>query len=186
MNDVRTTLVDEALPVFDIRARHSRRIAAGPEAVWQALQGYDLSRDASLPTRSLFRLRGLPVPTGTLSEVLGPLGFTVLAERQEEEIVVGTFGRFWTVKELDNMANPADLDHFQTFDRPGWAKAVMAFRLEPLADGSTDLVTETRVRSLDDGARRRFAMYWALIGFFSGWIRRDLLSGIARKAEAKR
>ncbi|MDQ4004708.1 MAG: hypothetical protein M3135_00190 [Actinomycetota bacterium] len=46
-------------------------------------------------------------------------------------------------------------------------------------------MTETRVLCVDDRARRRFAVYWALIGPFSGWIRHDLLRGIARIAEGK-
>ena len=53
----------------------------------------------------------------------------------------------------------------------------------PLEDGSTLLSTETRVRCVDDEARRRFALYWLLIRVFSGWLRRDLLRKIAHIAE---
>lgn len=180
------TLLDEALPEFDFRSRHRRHVAAAPEAVWRAVARYDLSRDASLPVRSLFRLRGLPIPSGRFRDVLGPSGFTILTEHADREIVAGTFGKFWAIRELAHMANPDDFDHFRAFDRPGWAKAAVCLRLEPLADGSTKLVTETRVLCGDDPARRRFAVYWMLIRAFSGWIRRDLLRGIARSAEGER
>jgi hypothetical protein len=186
IHDLGTTLLDEALPRFDYRTSHSRRIAAGPAAVWRAMDRYDLSRDASLPVRTLFRLRGLGVPEGTIRDSLGPIGFTILAERPESEIVAGTYGRFWALRELRNMANPVDLDDFQSFHLPGWAKGAISFRLEPIGDGTTNLVTETRVWCADDRARRRFAAYWKLINFFSGWIRRDVLLGIARKAEGER
>jgi hypothetical protein len=59
----------------------------------------------------------------------------------------------------------------------------MSIRIDRRADGTTDLVTETRVQCMDEEARRRFGLYWALINKFSGWIRRDMLRGIARVAE---
>jgi hypothetical protein len=115
--------------------------------------------------------------------VLKRSGFTVLAERPGQEIVAGTFGRFWTLREQANMRAPLDLEDFHAFSQPGWAKAAMALRIEPRDDGSSTLVTETRVLCIDERSRRRFAPYWAFIRVFSGWIRRDLLSGIARIAE---
>jgi hypothetical protein len=184
MNAVRSLLLDEVLPEFDFRSRHSRGVAAPPESVWGAVERYDLSRDASLLVRSLFRLRGLPVPRGSIWEALGGSGFAVLAERSGEEIVAGTTGRFWAIRERANMEQPADLDAFKAFDRSGWAKAAWCIRIERLDDGSTNLVTETRVQCVDDGARRRFALYWTLINVFSGWIRRDMLRAMARMAES--
>jgi hypothetical protein len=119
-------------------------------------------------------------------DVLRRSGFTVLAERPGEEIVAGTTGRFWTFREQANMQAPLDLEDFHAFARPGWAKAAMTLRVEPRQDGSSTLMTETRVLCMDERARRRFAPYWAFIRLFSGWIRRDLLGGIARIAEQGR
>ena len=180
---IATTLLDEALPEFDFRSRHNLLVAAPPEAVWRALQRYDASRDASPLARLLFRLRGLPVPSGPAREAFAGLGFTVLAERSGEEIVIGTTGRFWTVRERANMESPADLDAFRSFDRPGWAKGAISIHVEPREQWSK-LVTETRVRCVDEEACRRFAFYWAFISRFSGWLRRDFLRTIARSAEA--
>ena len=101
-------------------------------------------------------------------------------------MVAGTFGRFWTLREQANMQAPLGLEDFHAFERPGWAKAAMTLRIEPRDDGSSTLVTETRVLCMDERARRRFAPYWALIRAFSGLIRRDLLGGIARIAESGR
>jgi hypothetical protein len=44
-------------------------------------------------------------------------------------------------------------------------------------------VTETRVASTDDEARRKFGWYWRLIGPFSALIRRVMLGQIKREAE---
>lgn len=180
-----TRLIDDALPIFDYGNRHTRVIATEPEHVWRALERYEFSRDASLVVRALFLLRGLPLRRGNPREVLTAYGFSVLAERPGEEIVVGTTGRFWAIRELGNMEAPRDLDAFRAFDRPGWAKAVMAFRVEARDGCHTKLTTETRVYCVDDAARIRFAPYWRLIRMFSGWIRRDMLRGVARIAEAE-
>jgi len=174
--------LDEVLPDYDFRSRHGRTVAAEPEALWWAVERYRLDRDGSLLMRSLFRLRGLAVPRGTLRDALDGSRFTLVAERPGEEIVAATPGRFWAIRERANMEAPDDLDAFLAFDRPGWAKAAVCIRVEPRDDGATNLVTETRVQCVDHGARRRFAVYWMLINVFSGWIRRDMLEGIASLA----
>ncbi|SRR6266540_2286313 len=178
------TLIDDVLPEFDFGSRHTRRVAASPAEVARATERYRLDRDSSMSVRLLIRIRGLRIPRGPVREALTGTGFAVLAERPGEEIVAGTTGRFWAIREQANMEAPADVRAFRAFTRPGWAKGAVALRFEPRPDGSTNLVTETRVRCSDVAARGRFALYWALINVFSGWIRRDLLRGIARLAEA--
>jgi hypothetical protein len=178
------TLIDEVLPEVDYRSRHDRHVHAPAEDVASAVEQYIVGRDSSPLVRLLLRMRGLRVPTGPVRDVLRRSGFTILAERPGEEIVAGTTGRFWTLHEQANMQAPLDLQDFHTFARPGWAKAAMTIRVEPRDDGSSTLLTETRVLCMDERARRRFAPYWALIKVLSGWIRRDLLGGIARIAES--
>ena len=174
-----TTLLDEVLPEFDYRIRHARRVDAPPEWVAEAVNVLRLGRAASL----LIRIRGLHIPSGSIRDVLTGSGFTVLAERPGLEMVAGTTGRFWALREQAHMEAPLDLQAFRAFDRPGWAKGAMSIRLEPLEGGSTYVMTETRVRCVDDAARRRFAVYWLFIKAFSGWLRRDFLRRIARIAE---
>ena len=178
-----TTLLDEILPDFDHRSRHDRHVLASPEAVAGAVERYRLDRDTSPLVRALFRLRGLGVPSGSLRDALTSSGFGVLAERPGEEVVVGTIGKFWALREKDYMEAPRGLEDFHTFTPPGWAKGVMTIRVEPRTDGTSTLVTETRVLCPDHESRRRFAPYWAVIKVFSGLIRHDLLRGIARLAE---
>ena len=179
MNTTTATLLDDVLSEFDYRIRHSRHVAAPPEWVAEAVNVFQLGRAASL----LFKIRGIDLPPGSIRDVATRLGFTILAEQPGVEIVAGTNGQFWALRELDHMEAPRDLDAFRTFDRPGWAQGAMSVRIEPRDDGSTALSTETRVRCVDDAARRRFAPYWLLIRVFSGWLRRDFLRRIARIAE---
>jgi len=177
------TLLEEVLPEADHHSRHERHVHASAEDVARAIERYVVGRDSSHLVRLLIRMRGLRIPSGPIRDVLKRSGFTVLAERPGEEIVAGTTGRFWTLREQANIEAPLDLEDFHAFARPGWAKAAMTLRIEQRDDGSSTLVTETRVLCMDERARRRFAPYWALIRVFSGWIRRDLLGGIARIAE---
>jgi hypothetical protein len=176
-----TTLMDEVLPEFQFQSGHGRRVAAPPEWVAEALNVYQLGRSASL----LFKLRGIRLPSGSMRDVLTKSGFTMLAERPGAEIVAGTNGQFWALRELTHMEAPRDLEDFRSFDRPGWAQGAFSVRMEPLEDGSTHLSTETRVRCIDEQARRRFAIYWALIKPFSGWLRGNFLRRIARIAEGR-
>jgi hypothetical protein len=48
---------------------------------------------------------------------------------------------------------------------------------------SCDLSTETRIEYFGESSRRRFGLYWALVGPFSSALRRSLLRGIRRRAE---
>jgi hypothetical protein len=177
-----TALLDEVLPEFDVRSRHARRVFASPERVAEAVERFRIGGAASV----LFRLRGLRLPSGSIRELLDSVGFAVLAERPGVEVVVGTTGQFWALREQAHMERPRNLEAFRAFDRPGWAQAAMSIRIQDLEDGSTLLSTETRVRSVDDEARRNFGRYWFLINVFSGWLRRDMLREIARLAEETR
>lgn len=179
------TLLDEVLSECDYRSRHDRHVHAPAEDVARAIEQYIVGRDSSHLMRLLFRLRGLRIRSGSVRDVLSRSGFTLLAERPGEEVVFGTTGRFWTLREQANMEAPLDLENFDAFARPGWAKAAVSLRVEPRDDGSSTLVAETRILCMDERARRRFAAYWALIWVFSGWIRRDFLRGIAGIAEKR-
>jgi hypothetical protein len=125
------------------------------------------------------------MPAGTFREQLVRSGFTIIAEQRGVELVAGINGQFWALREGAHLERPANLEAFQAFDRPGWAQGAIALRIEPVADGATVVATETRVRCVDDRARRRFRIYWLAIRPFSGWLRRILLERIARVAEVR-
>jgi hypothetical protein len=181
MTTATTILLDEVLPEFDFRSRHGRRVAAPPEWVAEAVEICRPGRAASL----LFKVRGVRLPPGSIRDALVESGFTVLAERPGVEIVAGTTGQFWALRERAHMEPPRDLQAFRAFDRPGWAKGAISLRIEPIEDGSTWVTTETRVQCIDGAARRRFAAYWVLIRVFGGWLRRYYLRRIARMAEGE-
>ena len=103
------------------------------------------------------------------------------------------FGRHWATliptDEPDSAARtglplgPVPLDgadpasSFVDFQRPGFAKMAFNFRV----DGG-ELTTETRIFLTNTSARWAFGAYWLVIRPFSGWIRREWLAGITRRA----
>jgi hypothetical protein len=108
-------------------------------------------------------------------------GGFILLDEGPLEMVVGVIGRFWQLAAaLVPLTGPAD---FAAFDRDGYAKGVMSFTVEPLADGQTRLRTETRVLPLGREAARKFRLYWLFVRPGSGLIRWIWLAAIKRRAE---
>jgi hypothetical protein len=178
--------IDEFMPVFLVRSRHSVWIRADPARVRQALSAVDLGRPWTV--RVLMGLRSLPVrlrrrtvaPEHERSGGVLGLGFTLLAETPEE-LLLGLQGRFWTPSGGLVAVEPA---HFAAGPPAGLAQAVWNFRLAPERGGSR-LTTETRVRIADPRSARQFRRYWLLIAPFSGLMRRRMLALVRRTAEAR-
>ncbi|MGH2554710.1 MAG: hypothetical protein ACRDHO_03215, partial [Actinomycetota bacterium] len=93
----------------------------------------------------------------------------------------GIVGTFWKPTGGIRRIDPSE---FASFDEPGLAKAAWNFRVISDGDERSFVITETRVRVPDDASRRRFLLYWAVIGSFSGLIRKQALALV--KAEAER
>ncbi|HKZ70916.1 MAG TPA: hypothetical protein VJ020_12595 [Anaerolineales bacterium] len=187
------TLLEQVLPTYEVNEVHTVEIQAAAERVYEVLKQY---RFGSSPLfRVLFglrRLAGLPMLlTGRTKAkaawsfeeppIIESKAFVKVAEAPNEEVVLGLIGKFWepAPKEVQLPNGEA----FLKFDDPAYAKAAMNFRLVGNGDGRTRLSTETRVRVPDLRSRRLFKLYWAVIGFFSGWLRADMLKRIKDAAE---
>jgi hypothetical protein len=189
-------LLDEVLPEFHVRASYGTRVVASPELVYASVWMADFDHWGLM--RALFMLRGLPgllaAPRETWRRVRAPggrrrvrledvlaSGFTLLGEQPGEELVLGTVGRFWLAR---GELRPISLEGFREVGVPGTAKAAWNFAVRPGTGGRAVLTTETRVLCADHATRRRFRAYWAVIGPFSGLIRREMLAAIRDTAEA--
>jgi hypothetical protein len=103
--------------------------------------------------RTLFRLRGVP-PDGTLTDLFAALGLAEVARTPTTWVVAGRK-----------------------------AGVQIAFDLAARAEGGGSILsTETRVHALSTRARRRFRLYWLVVGPFSALIRRRWLRAAARAA----
>jgi hypothetical protein len=137
-------------------------------------------------TKVLLLLRGygrraFRKSSGTFPEKLVRFGFTELDEIPGRELLFGIAGRFWR---YDGDLRPiADREAFVAFAEDGCVKAAWNLRVDSTDGGTAVLSTETRIAYFGPDARRRFRIYWTLVGPFSGLIRRALLRRMRKRAE---
>jgi hypothetical protein len=176
-------ILDDIVPGAHFTERHHRHVAAPPEAVWASLLELRLSDSpvsrALMDLRTLGRRGGAAMTSGRFLES-GPV--PVLELEPPRRAVAGGVLQPW---KLGGGSRPPALDGpaLRAFAQPGWVKCGVDFTLHP-EGGGTLLATETRVEATDPGTRRRFGLYWLLIRFGSGVIRREMLRVVARRAEA--
>lgn len=165
--------IDELMPIFDLRIGHERVIAATPAQVYSAASTMTIRKlrrvRILLYIREIFsRLKKQPLET-----------FPVIAEDPGREIVMAICGKFWAIS--GNILD-VPVEEIKLFNRPGYAKAYWNFYLEPMDKGQTRLTTETRVQVYGEAERKKFVLYWRIVGPFSGWIRNQILKAIEREA----
>ena len=184
----RDELLDRFLPDYDVVERHSIRVNAAAADTMIAARDQDLL--AHPLTRSIFRMRELVLgatpdgrsrPRGLLASTLS-LGWGVLAEVPDREIVVGAVTRPWEGN-VEFRAVPPE--EFAGFSQPGIVKIAWTLRADPLADGTSIFRTETRAAATDADARARFRRYWAFASPGIGLIRRLSLAPLKRAAEGQ-
>ncbi|MDX6669807.1 MAG: hypothetical protein QOI91_170 [Solirubrobacteraceae bacterium] len=187
------TLLDDALPRFDVHEVHDTWVSAPPDAVWAAVM-----QVTPLEIRLLVPLMALRVAPGLLARGRRPAihlrapvldgflgnGFLVLAERKGEELVVGAAGRFWQIRGAEGVRRLRSPDAFASFDEPASARTAMNFTLRP-ETGGTRVRTETRIVGTDADGTRAFRRYWRAIALGSSAIRVSWLNAIRRRAERR-
>jgi len=184
------TLLATYLPNYSFQEVHSCMISASTDIVISAAADY--SPDADPVFRKMIGLRELPTRfasflKGTQAQLPQPFGmhnFTQLERRDGAELAYGLVGRFW--RPDFGLVPIQDGSGFLRFDTPGVAKLALGFSATRQADGTTLLVTETRVFCPDRVSWLKFAPYWYLIRPFSGLIRHRILAAIKRTSEAVR
>jgi hypothetical protein len=184
----RRSLLEEVLPRFDAREVHDVWVQAPPNVVFAAVKQVTV-REVRL-LRPLEMLRGLPgllagrpaFRPAASARVLDAftVGVVALGERDGREIAAGAVGRFWRLAGNEPAAVRTRED-FLSFAEPGYAKAVIGFRVLPERGGSR-VTTETRVAGTSPDATRALLRYWGVIRVGSGAIRRSWLAAIRRRA----
>jgi hypothetical protein len=160
----RDELLDRFMPKYDVIERHQVRVDAPAAVTFAAARDMDIY-DSPL-VRAIFRGRELlmfersrpRVPKSLLEETLS-IGWGVLAEIPDREIVVGAVARPW---QGDPGFKALPPDQFAAFDEPGYAKIVWTLSAEPQGDSSSLFRTETRVITTDPRSRAQFRRYWSI------------------------
>lgn len=182
----RDPLLDRFMPVYDIVERHSIRVAAPAAVTLEAARRVDLQ--SSWIANGIFRAREIVLgatpdrrrrPRGLLEETQA-LGWGVLAEVPEHEVVVGAVTKPWEANVTFRALPPGE---FAAFADPGFVKIAWTIRAEPAGDTSSIFRTETRAVATDATARRLFRRYWSLLSPGIIIIRWMLLRPVKRLAE---
>jgi hypothetical protein len=171
-------LQDRFLPNYDFSEKHSIIVNQPPEKIYALVDNLDFS--GSWVIKILFKLRGMAARM-TMKEGLLRQRFIMLAQIENEEILLGLAGQFW---KPDGNLQKLTPDSFVNFHARGFLKATWGFTLTVLAGNKTTVETETRIQCLDEVAYRKFRRYWFVIRPFSGLIRKEILRSIRKKAEA--
>ena len=177
--------LDEFMPAWQFRERHTIRIAAPPTTVFEGIRNVRASEIALFKTLTWIRRGGRRAPESILNagdstpllDVATRNGFIYLADEAPREIVIGT-----VVVAPRGGRGELTPQTFKTQLPPGFALAAMNFLVAPDGPNGSLVSTETRVFANSAGAKRRFARYWRLIYPGSALIRRMWLRAVERRA----
>ena len=179
MRHVRTMLIDQILPRYDEREYHQIELRGNPTEVYESVRALDFSD--SFLIRTLFRLRGLPATLKSVDDLL-EAGFVLVDELPGKEFVLGLIGKFWAPTAKLEKANAI---RYREFNHKGYAKVAWNFAVNKTSHGLVKVSTETRIMCMDDRSRKRFRLYWRLVGPFSGLIRREMLRCLKDSSELR-
>ena len=146
-------LIDDWLPEFDIVERHDAAVPLAAERALEIALSSPVAPDRTVD--ALLVARGMPARGDTIEEFFRANNFRHLGRTSTE----------WAAG----------------LERSG-VRIAIDFRAEPIPGGSR-LSTETRVKAMNERARRRFRLYWLAIGPFSALIRRRWLAAVTASAK---
>lgn len=182
------SLIEQFMPVYEVAERHEVRVEAPAEYTFAAAREIDLNRSPLV--RAIFAIRMLPSRVRgaqpkqssmpLLAETLA-LGWRILAEVPDREVVVGAVTQPWRSEVEFRGVEP---DAFAGFAEPGYAKIVWTLEAAPLGPTASRFRTQTRVSTTDHRSRSLFRRYWAALSPGILLIRRQSLALV--KAEAER
>lgn len=160
------TLIDDFLPEWDFHEVHRITIDAPHDVVMRAAMEVTWSEVPLAELLMKFTRNDMTTYRKILGDIEQRLG------QDEHEILFGGIGSPKGAPELGEPRGEA----FRAFAEPGCRKTVMNIRY---AGGV--LSTETRIKATDRVTRNQFCVYWTIIRFASGFIRRAVLAAIRRR-----
>lgn len=181
-------LLDGFMPAYEAVERHGLRVAAPASITFSA--ACEMNIQQSRLIRSIFKSRELILggkPANTvlphgLVEQMKALGWGVLAEIPEREIVMGAITKPWEANVVFRAVQSQD---YLDFRDPGFVKIVWTLRADPNGPSESVFRTETRVTTTDSEARRKFRLYWSFFSPGIELIRRISLGPLKTEAERR-
>jgi hypothetical protein len=182
------SLIERFMPTYEVAERHEIRVDAPAEYVFAAAREMDVNRSPLV--RAVFAVRTLPsrlhgeTPRQSSAPLLAEtlaLGWRILAETPDREVVVGAVTQPWRAEVEFRGLDP---ETFADFAEPGYAKIVWTLEAVPQGRATSLFRTETRVSTTDRRSRALFRRYWAVFSPGILLIRRQSLKLV--KADAER
>jgi hypothetical protein len=181
-------LLDEFIPTYEVVERHHVRVAAPAAIALAAACDMDLAQSPII--RAIFKTRELVLGAQpdkmrsprTLLAWAKELGWAVLAEIPDREVILGAVTRPW---DANPVFRPLPPQEFAGFHEPGFAKIVWTLRADPINATESVARTETRVTTTDRAARKAFRRYWSLVSPGVEVIRWISLQLVKREAEGR-
>ncbi len=176
------------MPEWQFNETHRIHVAAPPERVFAAIRAVTADEIPLFHLLTAIRRGGRPGPESILNapgqkpllDVATATSFIQLVDAAPREVVLGTVITAPAAVRQGRRLTPKD---FHGPLMAGVTLATMNFLVTPDRAGGSNVSTETRVRSADASAARRFAFYWRAIRPGSDIIRRMWLRAIKRRAE---
>ena len=184
--DAQDDLLDRFMPVYDVVERHHIQVDAPAQLTLAVAREIDLSNSPVI--QAVFKGREVilratpgaqPRPLGLLTQVQS-LGWVVLAEVADHEVVVGAVTRPW---EADVMFRSIPAADFASFNEPNYVKIAWTLRADATGPSRSTFRTETRAVATDAAARRKFRQYWAFLSPGIFLIRHMMLRPVKTQAE---
>ncbi len=167
-------LLDKYLPEYTFSEYHEIDINSSIETVYNTSTTIDFSKSRLI--HLLFKIRGLPTRKMDLQGFVSDMGFTHLGENKPNEYLIG----FWARTKIEPIPSH---EAFIQNTISARIKAAWNFKLEKSGKNKIRLSTETRVLCTSFLTKISFGLYWLLIRFFSGEIRKIMLRMIKKAAE---
>ena len=179
-------LMDRFMPECEVSDHHARRVHAPAALTFAAACDSELGESPIV--EAIFKARelifGRPVhevtATGGLVEEIKAMGWGVLAEIPDREIVFGAVTQPWT-SDVKFRAVPPE--QFAAFAEPGYVKIIWMLRVHPLGVERSIVRTETRVATTDAESRTKFRWYWSFLSPGIKIIRVVMLQQVKASAE---
>jgi len=181
-------LLDRFLPAPEVIERNHIEINAPAAIAFAAAKEMRLLD--SMLVRALIKTRevvlgGTPdqrTHPGGLIPQMQSIGWVVLAERADREIVLGAATMPWHANPVFRSVPSAE---FLAFRDPGYVKIAWSLRVEPVDADTCVFHTETRVSTTDADARERFRRYWSFVAPGVELIRVAMLRPLKQEAERR-
>jgi hypothetical protein len=165
----RDDLLEQFMPMYEVVERHQTTVAAPAATTLSAARDQDILQVPLV--RAIFRTREIVLRAARdgraqqrdlhagLIDTVRALGWGILAEIPDRELVVGAVTKPWEPHVTFRTLPPND---FAQFSEPGFVKIVWTLRADPVDDHTSIFRTETRAVATDATARARFRRYWQL------------------------